>query len=127
LKDLNRPFLIKAVGIALAAYAILSALTIILVYVLNISSSGVAPELSPLVLLPLLVAPVLIIAAIGLFRRKAWARIGAVIGLLVIVALVLVSAIGRSIGLFDIVWIAFSAFMIFFFLTDAGVKLELSR
>jgi hypothetical protein len=127
LKDLNRPFLIKAVGIALAAYAILSALTIILVYVLNISSNGVAPELSPLVLLPLLVAPVLIIAAVGLFRRKAWARIGAVIGLLVIVALVIVSAIGRSIGLFDIVWIAFSAFMIFFFLTDEGVKLELSR
>jgi hypothetical protein len=127
LKDLNRPFLIKAVGVALAAYAILSTLTILLVYVLNIAANGAAPELSAMAFVPVLAAPILIIAAIGLFRRKAWARIGAVIGLLLILALVLVAAIGRSIGVFDIIWIAFSAFMIFFFLTDAGVRLELSR
>lgn len=120
--NLNRPFIIKAVAVALAAYAILQTLTVLLLVLISGQPISAYPASAFLVVL---FAPIWIAGAWGLFKRKAWARIAAVIGLVLIALQILLSL--PSIGVIDILWLAFTAFMIFLFLTDEGIRLELSR
>ncbi len=75
-------------------------------------------------ILYLLSVPVCGIAAFGLFRRKAWARTGAVVAL---GFTILISLIGLGSGIGNIVWAIISAFFLYLFWSDAGIKQELSQ
>lgn len=68
--------------------------------------------------------PVFAVSAYGLFRRTSWARIGAVVGL---AASIVLSLLTLNSGLLNILWILISAFGIYLFWTDEGIKRELSR
>jgi hypothetical protein len=70
----------------------------------------------------LISVPVFAVAAFGLFRRTSWARIGAIIALGVSI---LLSLLTLSNGAFGFVWILISAFGIYLYWTDAGLKREL--
>lgn len=75
-------------------------------------------------LLYLVSVPVFGIAAWGLFRRKAWARMGAIVAL---VLSIILSVLTLNNGLGGVIWILISGFAIYLFYSDAGIKQELSR
>lgn len=68
--------------------------------------------------------PIFAVAAFGLWRRKSWARMGAVIAL---GFSILLSLLTLNNGLGGIVWILISGFGIYLFWTDEGIKQELSH
>ncbi len=70
----------------------------------------------------LISVPIFAVAAFGLFRRTRWARMGAVVALGVSVLISLLT-IGNSI--LNLLWIVVSAYGIYLFWTDAGIKQEL--
>jgi hypothetical protein len=73
----------------------------------------------------LLSTPVFFGAAYGLYKYKKWARMGAVIALVVSIVLSVLT-IGNSF-ISSIFWIAVSAFFIYFFWTDPEIKTLLSK
>lgn len=77
-----------------------------------------------LAILYLISVPVFGIAAWGLFQRKRWARLGAVIALGLSVLMSLLT-IGNSFT--NIFWVAISVVGIYLFWTDAGIKAELKN
>ena len=77
-----------------------------------------------LAILYLISVPIFAVAAFGLFRRKTWARMAAVIALGVSVLLSVVN-LGNGIG--GIIWILISALGIYLFWSDEGIKQELSQ
>ncbi len=77
-----------------------------------------------LALLYIISVPIFAVAAFGLWRRKSWARMGAVIAL---GFSILLSALSLNNGLGGIIWILISGFGVYLFWTDAGIKQELSR
>ena len=76
-------------------------------------------------ILALVSVPLFLVVAYGLFQRKAWARMGAVIALGATIVLSLLSF--GSGGLGNLLWIVVSGFVLYMFLTDEGIRLELSR
>jgi hypothetical protein len=75
-------------------------------------------------ILYLVSVPVCGIAAFGLFRRKAWARNAAVVAL---GFTILISLIGLSNSFGNVLWALISAFALYLFWSDAGIKQELSQ
>lgn len=75
-------------------------------------------------LLYLVSVPVFAVAAYGLFRRKAWARMGAVIAL---GFSILLSILTLNNGIGGIIWILISGFGIYLFWSDEGIRRELSN
>lgn len=76
-------------------------------------------------LLALVSVPVFLVVAWGLFQRKAWARMGAVIALGITIVLSVINLGSGGIG--NLLWVAVSGFVLYLFLTDEGIRLELSR
>ncbi len=76
-----------------------------------------------LALLYVISVPFFAVAAFGLWRRKAWGRMAAVIAL---GFSILISLVSFSSGFTNIIWIVVSAAGIYFYLTDEGLKHELS-
>ena len=68
--------------------------------------------------------PVFALTAWGLWQRKAWARIGAVIALGFTLVLSLVTP---NAGIERILWIVISAVGIYLYWTDEGIKQELAE
>lgn len=77
-----------------------------------------------LAILFLISVPVFAVAAFGLWRRKAWARMGTVVALGFSIVL---SVLTLNNGIGGIVWILISAFGIYLFWSDEGIKQELSK
>jgi hypothetical protein len=77
-----------------------------------------------LAILWLISVPVFAVAAFGLFRRKSWARMGAVIAL---GFSILLSVLNLGNGITGIIWIIISAFAIYLFWSDEGIKQVLSE
>jgi len=71
-------------------------------------------------------APALIIVAIGLFSRKGWSRMGAVIVLLASAILSIIGLIGGG-GILNLVWILAGLYVAYFFYSDLGVKREFGQ
>jgi hypothetical protein len=65
-------------------------------------------------------------AAFGLFQRKAWARNATVIALGLSVLMSLIGMGNGGIGT-NIIWLVISAFVLYLFLTDEGIKMELTQ
>ena len=74
----------------------------------------------------IIMAPVQLVAAIGLFRRNSWARMLTVI---IAGASAVLSALSFLSGgdITQIVWLALGAFVAYFFYTDYEIKRELSN
>ncbi len=66
--------------------------------------------------------PIFAVAAFGLWRRKSWARMGAVIAL---GFSILLSVLTLNNGIGGIVWILISGFGVYLFWQDAGIRQEL--
>jgi hypothetical protein len=75
-------------------------------------------------ILYLISVPVCGIAAFGLFRRKSWARTATVVAL---GFTILISLVGLSNSFSNIIWAIISAFALYLFWSDAGIKQELSQ
>lgn len=75
-------------------------------------------------ILALLSVPLLLVVAYGLFQRRAWARMGAVVALGVTILLSVINF--GSIGVSSLLWIIVSGFVLYLFMTDEGVRRELS-
>ncbi len=71
-----------------------------------------------------IMVPLFGVAAFGLLRRRSWAWAGALIalGLSVLLSLVMLTT-----GVGEIVWLLISAFGVYLFWTDAGIRQELSH
>jgi uncharacterized membrane protein (DUF2068 family) len=76
-------------------------------------------------ILALISVPLFLVVAYGLFQRKAWARMGAVIALGATILLSLLSF--NTGGIMNLLWIVVSGYVLYLFLTDEGIRLELSR
>jgi hypothetical protein len=74
-------------------------------------------------LLSLVAVPLCAAAAFGLWRRKAWARIATIVAF---GFSILLSVLTLSSGAAGFVWILISAFGIYLFWTDAGIKQQLN-
>lgn len=59
----------------------------------------------------------------GLFQRKSWARMGAVIAL----GIVILFSILSFDGFMDLLWLVVAGFVLYIFLTDAEIKAEFGR
>jgi hypothetical protein len=78
-------------------------------------------------LISVLSAPLLIIAAWGLFNRKPWAHTGAVVaGAVNVVSDILWFLLGGG-GILSILFIVVSAFLTYVFYSDAGIRAELGK
>lgn len=77
-------------------------------------------------ILALISVPLFLVVAFGLFQRKSWARTGAIIALGASI-LLSVLGFGNGGGLGNVLWIVVSGFVLYMFLTDEGIRLELSR
>ena len=75
-------------------------------------------------LLYIIAIPLCAVGAFGLFRRKTWARNAAVIAL---GFTVLISLVGLTQSFGNILWAIISAFGIYLFWSDEGIKQELSQ
>jgi len=75
-------------------------------------------------ILYLISVPVCGVAAFGLFRRKAWARTATVVAL---GFTILISLVGLSNSFGNILWAIISAFFLYLFWSDAGIKQVLSE
>lgn len=74
-------------------------------------------------ILSLIAAPLLILAAIGLFQRLAWGRNAAVIAFLVNAFTSLIGLLTGG-GIFNLVWVLVSAYLAYFFYRDPDLKAE---
>jgi hypothetical protein len=75
-------------------------------------------------IISIITAPVMIVTAVGLFQKKPWARMGVVIaGALNVIASIYFLFTGS--GISQLIWIAVSGFIVYFFYTDPGIKQEL--
>lgn len=75
-------------------------------------------------ILSIIAAPILLVAAFGLFQRAKWARMAAVIAFAVnAIASLLGILVGGS-SIFSIIWVLVSAYLAYFFYTDAGIRRE---
>jgi len=147
LSGLNRASLIRWTAIYLVIYAVVNACGGILLGIAGGLAAGVgaiagasgelagtdAADASAalvgiggisvvLAILLVISVPIFAVAAWGLFQRKAWARMGAVVAL---GFSILLSALNLNNGIGGIIWILISAFGIYLFWTDAGIKREL--
>ncbi len=86
--------------------------------------TGIGATAIILAVLWLISVPIFAVASFGLFRRKSWARMAAVIALAISAVLSLLS-LGNS-GL-NIIGLVISVFGVYLFWTDAGIKQELSQ
>ena len=73
-----------------------------------------------------IVAPALIIVAIGLFRRMGWSRMGAVIALAAGAVLSILGLVGGG-GILNLLWVLGGLYLAYFFYTDAGIKREFGQ
>jgi hypothetical protein len=152
LSGVDRSQIIKATAIYLLVYAVLNscggvlalfgALTAGAIGAGGLAASGAAgtPEgaaaaaglagmgvlLLILGILALISVPVFAAAAFGLFQRKAWARNATVIALGLSVLMSLIGMGNGGIGT-NIIWLVISAFVLYLFLTDEGIKMELTQ
>jgi hypothetical protein len=148
LSGVDRSSIIKLTAIYLVVYAVLNACGGILLGIVGglaagagvfvgtseeLASSGEAAAASSallglgglivvLGLLSLISVPVFAGAAFGLWRRTSWARTATIIALGLSI---LLSALTLNNSASNFVWIVVSAFGIYLFLTDAGIKQEL--
>jgi len=76
-------------------------------------------------ILSLVAAPLLILAAIGLFQRKTWGRNAAVIAFIVNAITSLIGLLTGG-GIFNIVWILISAYLAYYFYSNAELQAEFS-
>jgi hypothetical protein len=74
-------------------------------------------------ILSLIAAPLLIVAAAGLFQRAKWARNLAVIAFLVNALSSLLSLFTGG-GILNIIWVVVSAYLAYFFYRDEGLKAQ---
>jgi hypothetical protein len=74
-------------------------------------------------LVAIITAPIMLIVAFGLFQRKAWARQGTI--LVAGVGLVL-GVLGLSGGFGSIISLLLSALVLYLYLKDEGIRLELA-
>lgn len=77
-------------------------------------------------ILSIIAAPLLLIAAVGLFQRKSWARMAAVVAFLVNAGSSLIGLLSGNGGILGIVWILIGLYLAYYFYTDPGIKQELS-
>lgn len=71
----------------------------------------------------LILGPVMIITAWGLFSRRAWARMGAVVVSAVSIGSSLLGLLTGA-GILNLIWIVVGAFVLYMFFKDEGVKAE---
>ncbi len=76
-------------------------------------------------IISVVLGPVMLVVAYGLFQRKAWARQGVIIVAVVGAVLSLIGLGGG--GLTSIVTLVIDAFIAYLFMTDEGIKTALSR
>ncbi len=74
----------------------------------------------------LIVAPALIIIAVGLFQRMRWARMGAVFVFAISGLLSILDLLGGG-GILNLIWILASLYLAYFFYTDTGIKREFGQ
>lgn len=72
----------------------------------------------------IIMAPVMLAAAVGLFQRRRWARM-LTVAIAAVSAVVSLLSLLFGFSLFDILWIALGAFVAYFFYTDPGIQMEL--
>jgi hypothetical protein len=72
----------------------------------------------------LILAPVMLVGAVGLFQRRRWSRMLTVViaGISAVTSL-LALLFGAGIG--QVIWLALGAFVAYFFYTDAEIQREL--
>jgi hypothetical protein len=75
-------------------------------------------------ILSLIAAPFLIIAAIGLFQRKNWGRMTAVLAFAVNAIVSLLGIISGGSGFLSIIWVLLSAYLAYFLYRDEGVRAQ---
>ncbi|MCC6615587.1 MAG: hypothetical protein IT320_19090 [Anaerolineae bacterium] len=76
-------------------------------------------------IMSLVAAPLLILAAIGLFQRKSWGRNAAVIAFLVNAISSLIGLVTGG-GIFNIIWVLISAYLAYYFYSNEPLKAEFS-
>jgi hypothetical protein len=77
-------------------------------------------------ILSIISGPILIIVAIGLFRRMSWSRMGVVIACAFNAISALLGIVTGS-GIGQIIWVIVSGFLAYFFYTDPGIKQEFEK
>lgn len=77
-------------------------------------------------ILSIISGPILIIVALGLFRRMSWARMGVVIACAFNVVSSLIGIVAGN-GIGQIIWVIVSGFLAYFFYTDPGIKQEFEK
>lgn len=88
----------------------------------GLAGIGVAAMLLGIV--SIIMAPIMLVVAYGLFQRKAWARQGTI---LVAALSVLQSLFSLTSGFTSIITLIISGFVLYLFWTDEGIKMELSQ
>ncbi|MEZ4670162.1 MAG: hypothetical protein R3E39_19830 [Anaerolineae bacterium] len=78
-------------------------------------------------ILSVIAAPILLVAAFGLFQRAKWARMAAVIAFSINAIASLLGILSGSSGIFSLVWVLISAYLAYFFYTDSGIKGEFGQ
>lgn len=71
----------------------------------------------------LILGPMMIITAWGLFNRKSWARMGAVVVAFISLVSSLLGLINGG-GILNLVWVLVGAFVLYMFYTDERLKAE---
>jgi len=153
LRGIDRSGLVKGVAVYLVIYAILNVcggLALTITGVLGVGGAAVLQQSGVTALeggseaaaaataaatfgglavvwgiLALISVPLFLIVAYGLFQRKTWARMGAVVALGATILLSLLNFGSGGIG--NLLWIVVSGFVLYMFLTDEGIRQELSR
>ena len=77
-------------------------------------------------ILYLIVAPALIVVALGLFRRAGWSRMGAALVLALSAIVSLLQLLGGG-GILNIVWLLGGLYLAYFFYSDSGIKREFGQ
>lgn len=75
-------------------------------------------------ILSIIAGPILLVAAFGLFQRAKWARMAAVIAFTINAVASLLGLISGNSGIFSIFWVLISAYLAYFFYTDAAIRHE---
>jgi hypothetical protein len=72
----------------------------------------------------IIIGPAMIVVSVGLLQKRSWARMGTVIVVAINLIASLLLTFGGS-GLFQILFVAIDAVIIYLFLTDPRIKAEL--
>jgi hypothetical protein len=117
-------------GIALAGVGVLGGVSGAVVSTTGTGDATALASASGLALvygiLSLISGPILIIVAVGLFRRMSWARMGVVIACALNAVSALIGLLTGS-GIGQIIWVIVSGFLAYFFYTDPGIKQEFEK